>query len=213
MGILAVDPTSRVSGGAILGDRIRMQAHHGDPGVFIRSMATRGAVGGLARATADLALLLDAAGQRLRDHRDRGRGPGRSGGRRRGGRDGGGAGPRHGRRRAGHQGRHHGNRRHFRDQQGGSSRRRSRRAGNPGVQSLAHRADGWMPPIVRTVATEDTGIAELLAAIGKFPRSDAQRDPARPQAHAANSPSIISALPSNPSKPRSASTKASSACR
>src|SRR5690349_18001660 len=63
VGILAVDPTSRVSGGAILGDRIRMQAHHGDPGVFIRSMATRGAAGGLARSTADLALLLDASGK------------------------------------------------------------------------------------------------------------------------------------------------------
>src|SRR5712692_5178553 len=63
VGILAVDPTSRISGGAILGDRIRMQAHHGDPGVFIRSMATRGSTGGLARATADLALLLDAAGK------------------------------------------------------------------------------------------------------------------------------------------------------
>jgi LAO/AO transport system kinase len=62
-GILAVDPTSRISGGAILGDRIRMQSHHGDPGVFIRSLATRGASGGLARATADLALLLDAAGK------------------------------------------------------------------------------------------------------------------------------------------------------
>jgi LAO/AO transport system kinase len=62
-GILAVDPSSRVSGGAILGDRIRMQDHHGDPAVFIRSLATRGASGGLARATADLALLLDAAGK------------------------------------------------------------------------------------------------------------------------------------------------------
>src|SRR2546423_14366360 len=61
VGILAVDPTSRVTGGAILGDRIRMQAHHGDPGVFIRSMATRGSSGGLARATADLAVLFDAS--------------------------------------------------------------------------------------------------------------------------------------------------------
>jgi LAO/AO transport system kinase len=61
--VLAVDPTSRVSGGAILGDRIRMQDHHGDPGVFIRSLATRGASGGLARATADLALLLNSAGK------------------------------------------------------------------------------------------------------------------------------------------------------
>lgn len=63
VGILAVDPTSRISGGAILGDRIRMQSHHGDPGIFIRSMATRGSLGGLARATADLATLLDAAGK------------------------------------------------------------------------------------------------------------------------------------------------------
>ena len=63
VGIIAVDPTSRVSGGAILGDRIRMQDHHADPGIFIRSMASRGAVGGLARTTADLALLMDAAGR------------------------------------------------------------------------------------------------------------------------------------------------------
>jgi len=63
VGILAVDPTSRVSGGAILGDRIRMQDHHSDPGVFIRSLATRGASGGLARATADLARLLDGSGK------------------------------------------------------------------------------------------------------------------------------------------------------
>jgi len=61
--ILAVDPSSRTSGGAILGDRIRMQQHHADPGIFIRSMATRGTMGGLARATADLARLMDAAGR------------------------------------------------------------------------------------------------------------------------------------------------------
>jgi LAO/AO transport system kinase len=60
--VLAVDPSSPFSGGALLGDRIRMQQHHGDPGVFIRSMATRGALGGLARATAETATLLDAAG-------------------------------------------------------------------------------------------------------------------------------------------------------
>jgi GTPase len=62
VGILAVDPTSPYSGGAILGDRIRMQQHHADPGVFIRSMATRGWLGGLARATMEMTLLLDAAG-------------------------------------------------------------------------------------------------------------------------------------------------------
>ncbi|MGB7844358.1 MAG: methylmalonyl Co-A mutase-associated GTPase MeaB [Candidatus Acidiferrum sp.] len=64
VGIVAVDPTSPYSGGAILGDRIRMQGHAGDAGIFIRSMATRGFLGGLARSTAEVALLLDAAGKR-----------------------------------------------------------------------------------------------------------------------------------------------------
>jgi GTPase len=64
VGIIAVDPTSPYSGGAILGDRVRMQGHARDSGVFIRSMATRGFLGGLARATAEVALLLDAAGKR-----------------------------------------------------------------------------------------------------------------------------------------------------
>ena len=63
VGIVAVDPTSPFSGGAILGDRVRMQAHAGDAGVFIRSMATRGHLGGLARATSEVALVLDAAGR------------------------------------------------------------------------------------------------------------------------------------------------------
>jgi len=64
VGIVAVDPTSPYSGGAILGDRIRMQGHASDSGIFIRSMATRGFLGGLARSTAEVALLLDAAGKR-----------------------------------------------------------------------------------------------------------------------------------------------------
>jgi LAO/AO transport system kinase len=63
VGILAVDPSSPFTGGAILGDRVRMQGHAQDEGVFIRSMATRGFLGGLAQATADAALLLDAAGK------------------------------------------------------------------------------------------------------------------------------------------------------
>lgn len=63
LGILAVDPTSPYSGGSVLGDRIRMQALWGDPDVFIRSMATRGALGGIARATADAVAVLDAAGK------------------------------------------------------------------------------------------------------------------------------------------------------
>ena len=62
VGVVAVDPTSPFSGGAILGDRVRMQAHVADPGVFIRSMATRGHLGGLAHATGEAALVLDAAG-------------------------------------------------------------------------------------------------------------------------------------------------------
>jgi LAO/AO transport system kinase len=63
VGVIAVDPSSPYSGGAVLGDRIRMQEHHADPGVFIRSMATRGWLGGLARATTELTMLLDAAGR------------------------------------------------------------------------------------------------------------------------------------------------------
>ena len=63
VGIIAVDPTSPYTGGAILGDRIRMQDHFADPGIYIRSMATRGSLGGLARATADVAAVLDAFGR------------------------------------------------------------------------------------------------------------------------------------------------------
>ncbi len=62
VGIIAVDPTSPFSGGALLGDRVRMRDLAGDPGIFIRSMATRGSLGGLARTTADVILVLDAAG-------------------------------------------------------------------------------------------------------------------------------------------------------
>ena len=63
VGVLAVDPTSPFTGGAILGDRIRMQDHALDPGVFIRSLATRGQLGGLSRATSDSARVLDAMGK------------------------------------------------------------------------------------------------------------------------------------------------------
>lgn len=62
VGVVAIDPTSPFSGGAILGDRIRMTRWHSDPGVFIRSMATRGHLGGLAAATLQVVALLDAAG-------------------------------------------------------------------------------------------------------------------------------------------------------
>ncbi|HYY88938.1 MAG TPA: methylmalonyl Co-A mutase-associated GTPase MeaB [Chloroflexota bacterium] len=63
VGIVAVDPTSPFTGGALLGDRVRMMELHGDPGVFMRSMATRGVMGGLARSTLDVVLLLDAFGK------------------------------------------------------------------------------------------------------------------------------------------------------
>lgn len=63
VGVLAVDPSSVFSGGAILGDRIRMTGLSGDPGVFIRSVATRGALGGLSRASLDAITVLDAAGK------------------------------------------------------------------------------------------------------------------------------------------------------
>jgi len=65
VGVLAVDPTSPFTGGAILGDRIRMQDHALDPGVFIRSLATRGQLGGLSRATSDCARVLDAMGKEV----------------------------------------------------------------------------------------------------------------------------------------------------
>ncbi|MBZ5629340.1 MAG: methylmalonyl Co-A mutase-associated GTPase MeaB [Acidobacteriia bacterium] len=65
IGIIAVDPTSPYTGGAILGDRIRMQSHYSDPGIYIRSMATRGSLGGLAGATTDVAAVLDASGRDL----------------------------------------------------------------------------------------------------------------------------------------------------
>jgi len=65
VGIIAVDPSSPFTGGAILGDRVRMQGHATDGGIFIRSMATRGYLGGLAQATGDTALLLDAAGKEM----------------------------------------------------------------------------------------------------------------------------------------------------
>jgi LAO/AO transport system kinase len=63
VGVVAVDPTSPFSGGAILGDRIRMQDHALDPGVFIRSLATRGSLGGLSRATSDITRVMDAMGK------------------------------------------------------------------------------------------------------------------------------------------------------
>ena len=78
--VLAVDPSSPFTGGAILGDRVRMQDHATDPGVFIRSMATRGHLGGLSLATPEAIRLLDAARSPLDPRRDRRRRAGRGGG-------------------------------------------------------------------------------------------------------------------------------------
>ncbi len=127
--MIAVDPTSPFTGGAVLGDRLRMQAHAADAGVFIRSMATRGHLGGLARATGDAALVLDAAGTDIIIIETVGVGQDEveiirtadisivtlvPGTRRRG---------------AGAQGRHHGDRGHLRGEQGGPRRHRSTRVG------------------------------------------------------------------------------------
>lgn len=167
-GILAVDPSSRISGGAILGDRIRMQAHHADPGIFIRSMATRGSAGGLSQATQGLVKLLDAAGKDFVIIETVGVGqaeveiagladvtvvvlvPGMGD-----------------------------------DVQAIKAGIMEiadifviNKADHPGVerieneirgvQSLGHRPDGWIPPVVRTIATEGAGVEKLLEAVRRY---------------------------------------------
>jgi LAO/AO transport system kinase len=168
VGIVAVDPTSPYSGGAILGDRIRMQDHFADPGIYIRSMATRGSLGGLARATADVTTVLDASGRDLIMIETVGVGqdevdivrladitvvmlvPGMGD-----------------------------DVQTIKagimeiadifvinkcDREGAERVEREIRA----MQSLAMRADNWSPPIVKTVASEGTGIPELAAAVGQY---------------------------------------------
>jgi GTPase len=168
IGIVAVDPTSPFSGGAILGDRIRMQSHHADKGIYIRSMATRGSLGGLASTTADVATVLDASGRDLVMIETVGVGqdevdivrladvtivvlvPGMGD-----------------------------DVQTIKagimeiadifvinksDREGAERVEREIRA----MQSLAVRSDDWTPPIVKTVASEGTGITELVAAIEKY---------------------------------------------
>ena len=168
VGIIAVDPTSPYTGGAILGDRIRMQDHFSDPGIYIRSMATRGALGGLARATADVAMVLDASGRDIVMIETVGVGqdevdvvrvadvtvvilvPGMGD-----------------------------DVQTIKagimeiadifvinksDREGAERVEREIRA----LQSLAVRADNWTPPIVKTVATEGKGATELAAAIHEY---------------------------------------------
>lgn len=180
VGIIAVDPTSPFSGGALLGDRIRMHTHSTDPQVFIRSMATRGRLGGLAAATQDVALLLDAAGYDIIIIETVGVGqdevdivrvadvallvlvPGMGD-----------------------------------DVQTIKAGLMEigdilviNKADRPGVEkmeqelnamlSLGGREDGWVPPIVRTVATENRGIDELTAKLEDYLRHrDANPDTAR----------------------------------
>jgi len=168
VGIVAVDPTSPYTGGAILGDRIRMQSHHSDPGIYIRSMATRGSLGGLARTTADVTTVLDASGRdvilvetvgvgqdevdivRLADLTVVILVPGMGD-----------------------------DVQSIKagimeiadifvinkaDREGAERVEREIRA----LQSLASRADKWTPPIVKTVASEGKGIAELVEAISSY---------------------------------------------
>ncbi len=168
IGVVAVDPTSPFSGGAILGDRIRIQSHHSDPGIYIRSMATRGSLGGLASATADVATVLDASGRDMVMIETVGVGqdevdivrladitivilvPGMGD-----------------------------DVQTIKagimeiadifvinksDRDGAERVEREIRA----MQSLASRNDNWTPPIVKSVASDGTGVAELAAAIGKY---------------------------------------------
>ena len=129
VGVLAVDPSSPFSGGALLGDRVRMSDHASDPGVYIRSMATRGHLGGLAWAAPQAIRVLDAAGLRRGPRRDGRRRPVRGGDRLAGRHQRGAAGPRHGRRHPGGQGRNPGDRRRLRRQQGRPGRRGRHRPG------------------------------------------------------------------------------------
>ena len=168
VGIIAVDPTSPYTGGAILGDRIRMQDHFSDPGIYIRSMATRGSLGGLARTTADVTTVMDASGRDLIMIETVGVGqdevdivrladitvvilvPGMGD-----------------------------DVQSIKagimeiadifvinksDRDGAERVEREIRA----LQSLAARSDHWTPPIVKTVASEGTGISELAAAIAEY---------------------------------------------
>jgi LAO/AO transport system kinase len=176
VGILAVDPTSPYTGGAILGDRIRMQSHHADPGIYIRSMATRGNLGGLARTTTDAATVLDAAGKHIVLIETVGVGqdeidivrladvtvvilvPGMGD-----------------------------DVQTIKagimeiadifvinksDREGADRVEREIRS----MQSLAMRSDKWTPPIVKTVATDGKGIPELAAAIVNYEQFLQQKD-------------------------------------
>jgi LAO/AO transport system kinase len=176
VGVIAIDPTSPYTGGAILGDRIRMLSHHADPGVFIRSMATRGWLGGLAAATTDMTVLLDAAGLEVVLVETVGVGqdeveiakladatilvlvPG--------------MGDDVQAIKAGIMEIADVFAINKADQDGADRLEREIKL----IQGLSTRPDGWVPPIVRTVATEEQGIAETLGAVRSFVARGGARD-------------------------------------
>jgi LAO/AO transport system kinase len=168
VGIVAVDPTSPYTGGAILGDRIRMQDHFADSGIYIRSMATRGSLGGLARTTADVTTVLDASGRNVILIETVGVGqdevdvvrladitvvilvPG--------------MGDDVQTIKAGIMEIADIFAINKSDREGAERVEREIRA----LQSLAVRNDGWTPPIVKTVASEGKGVEELGAAVAEY---------------------------------------------
>ncbi|MBS1853637.1 MAG: methylmalonyl Co-A mutase-associated GTPase MeaB [Acidobacteria bacterium] len=168
LGIIAVDPSSPYTGGAILGDRIRMQEHFADAGIYIRSMATRGSLGGLAQTTSDVAAVLDASGRDMVLIETVGVGqdevdivrlaettivilvPGMGD-----------------------------DVQSIKagimeiadifvinksDHEGAERVEREIRS----MQSLAPRSDGWTPPVVKTIASQGAGIAELAGAVEQY---------------------------------------------
>ena len=162
--VLSIDPSSPFTRGALLGDRIRLSEHFLDPGVFIRSMANRGALGGLSEAALQAALLMDAAGKddvfletvgvgpgRGRHHRPR---------RHRGAR----AAARLRRLDPGAQGRRDGDPRHHRGQQGRPPADRHDGARDPG-RALARAAGGLALPIVNTEAARGEGVEEIVGKL------------------------------------------------
>jgi len=168
VGIVAVDPTSPYTGGAILGDRIRMGSHYADPGIYIRSMATRGSLGGLARTTADVTSVLDASGRDVILIETVGVGqdeidivrlaevtvvilvPG--------------MGDDVQTIKAGIMEIADVFTINKSDRDGAERVEREIRA----MQSLSVRHDAWVPPVVKTVANDGTGVPELAAAIGQY---------------------------------------------
>ena len=194
VGILAIDPTSPISGGAILGDRVRMQRHVLDEGVYVRSMATHGRLGGPLARDRRRGAAAGCGGPGRGADRDRGRGPGGGGHRAHGGRldRGHHAGRR--RRRAGDEGRHHGNRGRIRREQAGPTGRGPRGGRDRGDAVVARVQRGGVAPAGAEDAGGDGGrsgrgggsCGALRRPAGRHPRAaahartDAPDGPAAP---------------------------------